>query len=60
MDGKLKSCDLGLLLRLSEPSRWVIIFPSKSFRASLPSETAAMLPSYFPNDFASEMSPGMV
>jgi len=34
---------------------WVLIFPSKTFRESLPSETSALLPWYFPNDFASEM-----
>ncbi|CAK9109143.1 ANK_REP_REGION domain-containing protein [Durusdinium trenchii] len=35
---------------------WVIIFPSKTFRQSLPKETQTMLPSYFPNDFAAEMT----
>lgn len=34
---------------------WVIILPSKTFRESIPPQTSKLLPTYFPNDLASEM-----
>jgi len=35
---------------------WVVVLPSKSFRASLPSQTADLLPNWFPSEFAADMT----